>query len=616
MRNTLAIITLTAFLALGGAASSAASPPGPTGPVYPPPGGVTFGSSGDIGRTGGLTWSYSGFTQSGWTHMIYGSAASPDLAFDAPNGTGPCASCDTGVDEPGETLSFSAGDSNLAGGVLVWTGSAKINVLGSNTTLPTRLTMTVTDGNGAVSLMDPSSVGLDPEIGGLVLVDTHPSYSVNLVFEAQYAATWTPVKDLFDSLSTDPGAMVQDDFQAGFWYVNPAVQLSTPSLSFGSQPVGSPTSDQQVTITNSGNDDLKNIVLSLSGANAGDFAIDSTTCSSTLSPGSNCTVDVSFDPQAAGPRSASLDVASNADSSPDQVSLSGTGTAAASTVSIAPGSLSFGSQPIKTSSPYQSVVLTNTGGVPVHVSGLSVTGSGASSFKLASQTCTAAPVAPGDTCSVLVRFAPGTLGPKIATLAIADDAAGGPHTVPLSGSGVESADLWADIGDLPSPVVSNGSLTWSITIANNGPSVARNVVLTDVLPSDVRMVSITPGTGIKCTAPHAGSTGTVTCTVKSIKKHASRQVDVTVTVLTPSGGHISDTAAVSSSTFDPVAGNDRRRRPQPSPESKGGHRTSYCPAPATHGRAPTRFYRAVTESLPLTGRLRTADSQSRPRRGR
>lgn len=553
MRRGLGIAGMVAVLALSGATSGLASNPPPTGPVYPPPGGVTLGISGDIGQAGGLTWSYSNFTQSGWTMMIWASSASPDLAFDAPNGNGPCASCDLGVDESGETLTFSPGDSNLAGGVLVWTGSAKINVLGSDTTLPTRLTMTVTDGNGAVSLFDP---GLNPQMGGAVLVNSHPSYSVNLVFEAEYAAVWTPAKDLFDSLSSDPGAMVQADFQGGFWYVAPAVQLSTNSLAFGSQSVGSPTADQQVTITNNGNDTLSNLALSLSGSNPGDFAIDSTTCTSSLNAGSACTADVSFDPQATGPRAASLDVTSNAGSSPDQVALSGTGTAAASTVSISPGLLAFGSQQVKTSSPWQSVVLTNTGGVPVSVSGISKTGSDASSFKLGRQTCTAAPVAPGDTCSVLVRFSPGTVGAKSAALSFADDAAGSPQGVPLSGTGVENADLWVDIADSPSPVVSGGSLTWSITVANNGPNVARSVVLTDVLPDDVRVTSITPGLGLSCKGPHPGATGTVTCKAKNLKKSDNRQVDITVTVLTASGGQISDSAVAWALTTDPVSANN------------------------------------------------------------
>ncbi len=547
----LAVIALT----LTASASAGASPPGPTGPVYPPPGGVTLTPSGDIGQAGGLTWSYSGFTQSGWTHMVWGSSAPPDLAFDAPNGIDPCSSCDAGVDEPGETLTFDSADSNLAGGQLEWTGSAKINVLGSDETLPTRLLMSVTDGTDPVGLMSPSALGLDPQIGGLVLVDANPSYSVNLVFEAFRSGTWTPAKTLFDSLSTDSGAMVQDDFSGGFWYVDPAVQLSAPSLSFGPQGVGTTSGTQEITVTNSGNDDLKNIVPTISGGSAGDFAIESNTCTSTVSAGDSCAIDVSFSPSATGSRTASLDIASNAGSSPDHVSLSGTGTAAASTVSISPGSIDFGSQQIKTSSAYRSVVVTNTGEIPVHVGSLAVSGSGASAFKLGKQKCTTAPIAPGDSCTVLIRFVPPSIGARTATLTIGDDATGGPHAVPLSGAGVASADLDVDVADSPSPVLSGSTLTWSVVVTNNGPSAAHDIVLTDVLPSDVRVVSIS-ATGLTCHGPRAGATGTVTCTVKTIKKGASREVDIVVSVQTPGGGNVSDTASVSESTADPVAANN------------------------------------------------------------
>ncbi len=542
MRRLLAAGLVLAIVSVAGAARVEASPSGPTGPVYPPPGGVNVTSSGGIGLPGGLTWSYSGFDQVGWTQMVWGSSTPPALAFDG------------NIDQPGETLAVSSADTDLATGLVVWTGHATINVSGNDLDLPTRLTMKVTSGAQPVPLMDPSAVGFDPQRGGLVpVVDASTTYSVNLLFEADYNG-WTPALALFNSLSTN-GSIVREEFSGGFWYVDPAVQLSTSALGFGSQTVGSTSAAQQVTVTNSGNDDLKNVALSISGANSGDFAIASTTCASTLGAGQTCSASVSFSPQGIGGRSANLDVASNAGSSPDQVALSGAGTAAP-TVSVAPGSIAFGSQPVGTVSAYRSVVVTNTGTVPVHVSGLSMSGSGSTSFKLGKQTCTAVPVAPGDTRSALVRFAPRNVGPKTATLAVADDATGSPQAVALSGTGDPSADLATDIRDFPAAVASGGTLTWSISIADNGPSAAKTVVLADVVPSDVRVVSVTPLAGMSCKAPRVGATGTVTCTVKSLPSGGSREVDITVTVRTPPGGQLLDTVTVSSATADPVAANN------------------------------------------------------------
>src|SRR5205085_2395766 len=84
---------------------------------------------------------------------------------------------------------------------------------------------------------------------------------------------------------------------------------------------------QTVTVTNSGN---ANLVInaggaSIGGANAGDFSKSADTCSgTTVAAGSNCTVSIRFTPGAAGARTASLSIASNAAGS-NSVALSGTG---------------------------------------------------------------------------------------------------------------------------------------------------------------------------------------------------------------------------------------------------------------------------------------------------
>jgi len=108
----------------------------------------------------------------------------------------------------------------------------------------------------------------------------------------------------------------------------PVVSLSPTSVSFGNQNVGSTSSAQAVSLTNSGTTPLSISNIALSGTNASDFA-QSNTCpsgSSTLAAGSSCTINVTFTPGANGARSANLTFTDNASDSPQSVALSGTGT--------------------------------------------------------------------------------------------------------------------------------------------------------------------------------------------------------------------------------------------------------------------------------------------------
>ncbi len=107
----------------------------------------------------------------------------------------------------------------------------------------------------------------------------------------------------------------------------PAVTLSTTNLTFGSQALGS-SATQTITVTNSGSSVLTISSAQVGGANPGDFTIGNA-CTGSVSAGGACTLSVTFDPLAAGGRSATLNLADNAANSPQSVALSGTGSSAA-----------------------------------------------------------------------------------------------------------------------------------------------------------------------------------------------------------------------------------------------------------------------------------------------
>ena len=212
--------------------------------------------------------------------------------------------------------------------------------------------------------------------------------------------------------------------------------LSPTSLAFSNQSVGTTSTAQALTLSNTGNAALTITSLALTGSNASDFA-QSNTCGSSVAAGSNCTISVTFTPAASGSRTASVSITDNASGSPQTVSLSGTGTGTTALVSLSPTSLAFGNQPVDMTSTAQTVTLSNTGNAALSITSLALTGSNASDFDQ-SNTCGSS-VAAGANCTIAVMFTPSVAGTEAASLSITDNASGSPQTVSLSGTGTAAA---------------------------------------------------------------------------------------------------------------------------------------------------------------------------------
>lgn len=106
---------------------------------------------------------------------------------------------------------------------------------------------------------------------------------------------------------------------------------------------------------------------------------------------------------------------------------------AAPAVSLAPAVLSFAGQAVSTTSPSQSVTLTNTGTATLNVSSVTVSGDFA-----VSTGCVGA-IAAGGTCTITATFTPIATGARTGQISVASDATGSPHTVGLSGLGLAPA---------------------------------------------------------------------------------------------------------------------------------------------------------------------------------
>jgi hypothetical protein len=105
--------------------------------------------------------------------------------------------------------------------------------------------------------------------------------------------------------------------------INPKASYKPGSLHFGSEPIGD-SSTLGVTLTNTGTTALDITSVGVTGANAGDF-VPSNACPSSLAPGDNCIISVTFTPSMAGPRSADLTVVDNAEGGTQNVPLAGRG---------------------------------------------------------------------------------------------------------------------------------------------------------------------------------------------------------------------------------------------------------------------------------------------------
>jgi HYDIN/CFA65/VesB family protein len=107
----------------------------------------------------------------------------------------------------------------------------------------------------------------------------------------------------------------------------PQATASATTLAFGTEFLRQTTASQTVKMFNTGFNPLAISSVSVTRADAGDFAIDADTCAGqSLPSGQSCSVSVAFTPQASGARSADLAFADNASGSPHEVALTGTGT--------------------------------------------------------------------------------------------------------------------------------------------------------------------------------------------------------------------------------------------------------------------------------------------------
>ncbi len=213
----------------------------------------------------------------------------------------------------------------------------------------------------------------------------------------------------------------------------PAASLSTASLTFANQLVGTGSGAQVVGLTNTGNATLNIASIVASG----DFA-NTTTCGATLLAGANCAISVTFTPTATGTRTGAITITDNDGNvagSTQSVALSGVGVAPIAILS--PASLTFGSQVTGTTSAALPVTLSNTGNGPLNIASI------VASAEFAQTNDCGVSLAAGLSCTINVTFTPVTAGTRGGSLTVTHNAAptATSTTIPLSGTGTASISL-------------------------------------------------------------------------------------------------------------------------------------------------------------------------------
>jgi hypothetical protein len=215
----------------------------------------------------------------------------------------------------------------------------------------------------------------------------------------------------------------------GLW--SPTAVISTSALNFPNTLVGVTSPSQSFTISDTGNGPLylQNIYIP---AGSG-FAVSSTTCSFTqpLPPTTGiCSVSVVFDPkQATSLSQATLTITDNSDNvsgATQTVVLSGQGLAPQAV--LTPSTLTFTGTDVDSTSPPQTITLSNPGNSTLNIASFTYTGAGFQDVNNCGST-----LAAGDQCTIVYTFAPTAAANVTGSLTVKDDAANSPQIATLYG---------------------------------------------------------------------------------------------------------------------------------------------------------------------------------------
>ena len=177
--------------------------------------------------------------------------------------------------------------------------------------------ITVTNpGNGALAVNGVQATGDFAQTNNCATVAANGgTCTIQVTFTPTASGTRAGTLILSDSAFNSPQVVLLNGTG-----VAAAAQLSASSLSFAALAVGTTSSAQSITVTNSGTG-----ALAVNSVQAtGDFA-QTNNCTTVAANGGTCTIQVTFTPSTSGSRTGTLTLTDSAANSPQLVSLTGSG---------------------------------------------------------------------------------------------------------------------------------------------------------------------------------------------------------------------------------------------------------------------------------------------------
>jgi hypothetical protein len=222
-----------------------------------------------------------------------------------------------GIESNGMPVTVGGGGAvTLSPTSLTW-GSVKVGKTGAK--------MTVKMTNSGTATLNISNIGISGDFA--LVTSTNPCGSTlavgaNCLISATFTPTQTGVRTgditITDDASDSPQQVPLTGTGTG---ASGKVTLTPTSATFPGTKVGHGSTAKSFTLSNKQNVPLSNIMISTTG----DFSVTSTSCPSTLSAQSSCTINVIFTPTQTGLRTGLLRANDNAAGAPQTSSLSGTG---------------------------------------------------------------------------------------------------------------------------------------------------------------------------------------------------------------------------------------------------------------------------------------------------
>ena len=321
----------------------------------------------------------------------------------------------------------------------------------------------------------------------------------------------------------------------------PFASISPLNLIFAPEAAGATSPPQTVTITNTGTAPLT--FGSVSNTNT-DFKLTTTCISASIPVNGTCTITVTWT-FAAGvtpPETDSITLQNNGQNGGTQfVGLVG---GATSTITVAPMALTFGNQPVNTTSPAQTVTISNTGSVVVIIPSIVATaGFGETDNCVSSGGLNPVGGASPTSCTINVTFTPTSVGPVSGALTITDSAQGSPHSVMLMGTGTPAVPTLVSIAVTPGSATIGVNATQQFTATGTFSDNSTKDVTTQSAWTSSNTATATVGaaTGL-ATGVAGGGPVTITATDGTIKGTAQLTVSSGPTLksiaVTPSTSNI------------------------------------------------------------------------------